>query len=40
MAKLEEKGNVAYLNNGMVSGEKRERIASNEMCTFLIFHQI
>ena len=39
LAKLEEeRGNPAYLGDGKVAGGKRERIASNEMCTFLILN--
>ena len=39
LAKLEaERGNPAYLSDGKGAGEKRERIASNEMCTFLILN--
>ncbi len=39
LAKLEEeRGNAAYLGDGKVAGGKRERIASNEMCTFLILN--
>lgn len=34
----EERGNPAYLNGGKGTGGKRERIASNEMCTFLILN--
>ena len=37
LAKLEvERGNPAYLDDGKGIVGKRERIASNEMCTFLI----
>lgn len=39
LAKLEvERGNSAYLSDGKEAGGKRERIASNEMCTFLILN--
>ena len=39
LAKLEaERGNPAYLGDGKGTGGKRERIASNEMCTFLIIN--
>ena len=39
LAKLEaERGNPAYLGDGKGTGGKRERIASNEMCTFLILN--
>ena len=39
LAKLEEeRGNPAYLSDGKEAGGKRERIASNEMCTFLILN--
>ena len=39
LAKLEaERGNPAYLSEGKEAGGKRERIASNEMCTFLILN--
>ena len=39
LAKLEaERGNPAYLDDGMGIVGKRERIASNEMCTFLILN--
>ncbi len=39
LARLEdERGNPAYLSDGKEAGGKRERIASNEMCTFLILH--
>ena len=39
LAKLEaERGNPAYLSDGKEAGGKRERIASNEMCTFLIIN--
>ena len=34
----EERGNPAYLGDGKGTGGKRERIASNEMCTFLILN--
>ncbi len=34
----EERGNPAYLSDGRAAGEKRERVASNEMCTFLILN--
>lgn len=37
LAKLEEeRRNPSYLSDG--TGEKRERVASNEMCTFLILN--
>lgn len=39
LAKLEaERGDPAYLGDGKGTGGKRERIASNEMCTFLILN--
>ena len=39
LAKLEEeRGNPAYLTDGKGAGGKQERIASNEMCTFLILN--
>ena len=39
LAKLEEeRGNPAYLGDGKGTGGKLERIASNEMCTFLILN--
>ena len=39
LAKLEEaRGNPAYVSDGKEAGGKRERIASNEMCTFLILN--
>ncbi len=39
LAKLEaERGTVGYLNDGKEVGGKRERVASNEMCTFLILN--
>ena len=39
LAKLEaERGNTAHLSDGKEAGGKRERIASNEMCTFLILN--
>ncbi|MCI9359995.1 MAG: nucleoside recognition protein [Hungatella sp.] len=39
LAKLEEeRGNPAYLGDGRGTVGKRERIASNEMCTFLILN--
>ena len=39
LAKLEaERGNPGYLGDGREAGRKRERIASNEMCTFLILN--
>lgn len=39
LAKLEvERGNPAYLSDGKEAGGKRECIASNEMCTFLILN--
>lgn len=39
LAKLEmERGNPGYLGDGREAGGKRERIASNEMCTFLILN--
>ena len=39
LAKLEaERGNPAYMDDGMGIVGKRERIASNEMCTFLILN--
>ncbi|MDE7333409.1 MAG: nucleoside recognition protein [Lachnospiraceae bacterium] len=39
LAKLEEeRGNPAYLGDGKCTGGKRERISSNEMCTFLILN--
>ena len=39
LARLEdERGNPAYLSDGKEAGGKRERIASNEMCTFLILN--
>jgi len=39
LAKLEaERGNPAYLSEGKEAGGKRERVASNEMCTFLILN--
>ena len=39
LAKLEvERGNPAYLDDGKGIVGKRERIASNEMCTFLILN--
>lgn len=39
LAKLEEeRGNPDYLNGSKGGGGKRERIASNEMCTFLILN--
>ena len=39
LAKLEEeRGNPAYLTDGKGAGGKPERIASNEMCTFLILN--
>ena len=39
LAKLEaDRGNPAYLGDGKGTGGKRERIASNEMCTFLILN--
>jgi spore maturation protein A len=39
LAKLEEeRGNPAYLGDGKSAGGKRERVASNEMCTFLILN--
>ena len=43
LAKLEEeRGNPAYASGGSsgigVAGGKKERIASNEMCTFLILN--
>ncbi len=33
-----ERGNSAYLSDGKEAGGKRERIASNEMCMFLILN--
>lgn len=39
LSKLEaERGTVGYLNDGKEVGGKRERVASNEMCTFLILN--
>ena len=39
LAKLEEeRGNPAYLGDSKGTGKKRERAASNEMCTFLILN--
>lgn len=39
LAKLEEeRGNLGYLSDGKGAGGKRERVASNEMCTFLILN--
>lgn len=39
LARLEdERGNPAYLRDGKEAGGKRERNASNEMCTFLILN--
>ena len=39
LAKLEEeRGDLAYLGDGKSAGGKRERVASNEMCTFLILN--
>ena len=39
LAKLEaERGTAGYLNDGKEVGGKRERVASNEMCTFLILN--
>lgn len=39
LAKLEEeRGNPAYLSNDKGTGGKWERVASNEMCTFLILN--
>lgn len=39
LAKLEEeRGNSAYLSDGGGMRGKRERVASNEMCTFLILN--
>ncbi len=39
LAKLEaERGNPAYLGDVREVGGKRERVASNEMCTFLILN--
>ena len=39
LARLEdERGNPAYLSDGKEAEGKRERIASNEMCTFLILN--
>ena len=39
LAKLEaERGNPAYLDDGKGIVGKRERIANNEMCTFLILN--
>ena len=39
LAKLEaERGNPAYLSDSKGVGRKWERIASNEMCTFLILN--
>lgn len=39
LAKLEEeRGTPGYLSNGKSIGGKRERVASNEMCTFLILN--
>ena len=39
LAKLEvERGNPAYLGDSKGTGGKRERVASNEMCTFLILN--
>ncbi len=39
LAKLEaERGNPAYLSEGKEAGGKRERVANNEMCTFLILN--
>ena len=39
LAKLEEeRGTVGYLNDGKEVGGKWERVASNEMCTFLILN--
>ncbi len=39
LAKLEEeRGNPTYLGDGKSAGGKRERVASNEMCTFLILN--
>jgi len=34
----EERGNPAYLSDSKGAGGKRERVASNEMCTFLILN--
>ncbi|NBI90671.1 nucleoside recognition protein [Lachnospiraceae bacterium] len=39
LAKLEaERGTPDYLSDGKGTGKKRERVASNEMCTFLILN--
>ena len=39
LAKLEEeRGNPAYLSDGKGVGGKQGRVASNEMCTFLILN--
>lgn len=39
LAKLEQdRGNPAYLSDSKRTGGKQERIASNEMCTFLILN--
>ena len=39
LAKLEEeRGNTAYLSDSKGAGEKQERVASNEMCNFLILN--
>lgn len=39
LAKLEEeRGTSGYLSDGKGAGGKRERVASNEMCTFLILN--
>ncbi|MCI9590718.1 MAG: nucleoside recognition protein [Lachnospiraceae bacterium] len=39
LAKLEtERRNPAYLSDGKRTGEMKERVASNEMCTFLILN--
>ncbi len=34
----EERGNPVYLSDGKGAGGKNGRIASNEMCTFLILN--
>lgn len=34
----EERGNPAYQSDGKGAGDKKERVASNEMCTFLILN--
>ena len=39
LSKLEEeRGNPAYLSDNKGTGRKWERVASNEMCTFLILN--